>query len=270
MNIREKIKKYPILGWMYCFSVNSFYSIKRIRFKRLRRLFRYKSLVKYLSTRKSTLSYRYGVDTEGYIVPEKLDIKSVHVKHAIQYQKCNESLLTRLLDMDNLSCQDKVFIDLGSGKGLALMLASRKPFARIIGVEFSEKLHVIAKKNITKFNHHCHDIQCRSVHATFGDAAEFSIPDEPVIIFMCNPFGEKVMQLVVGNIETRIRRSPNPLTVIYMIPRQKHVLDACTSLQNISESFFCDEKDSAIAHFFSIWKRFPPDNEPNPHPFSRA
>lgn len=65
MDIRQTIQKHHIFYLVYRFGVNLFYSAKRIRFKRFRKNFRYKSLVKYLFTRKSTLSYRYGVDTEG-------------------------------------------------------------------------------------------------------------------------------------------------------------------------------------------------------------
>ena len=42
------------------------------------------------------------------------------------------------------------FIDIGSGKGRALVLAARRPFAEVIGVELSARLHRIAEENIAK------------------------------------------------------------------------------------------------------------------------
>jgi hypothetical protein len=50
--------------------------------------------------------------------------------------------------------QDFTFIDLGSGKGRALLMASAYPFKRIIGVEFMPELHRVAQENIRKYTEH--------------------------------------------------------------------------------------------------------------------
>ena len=42
------------------------------------------------------------------------------------------------------------FIDIGSGKGRALILAGRLGFREAIGVEFSSNLHRIAEKNLAR------------------------------------------------------------------------------------------------------------------------
>ena len=54
------------------------------------------------------------------------------------------------------------FIDLGSGKGRAIMLAAAYPFRRIIGVEFVAELHRVAEANITAFGEStgCTDTAC--------------------------------------------------------------------------------------------------------------
>jgi hypothetical protein len=46
------------------------------------------------------------------------------------------------------------FIDLGSGKGRVLLMASAYPFKRIIGVEFMPELHRVAQENIRKYTEH--------------------------------------------------------------------------------------------------------------------
>ena len=45
-----------------------------------------------------------------------------------------------------IAFHDYTFIDFGSGKGRALLLASEFPFKRIIGLEFSPELHGTQKK----------------------------------------------------------------------------------------------------------------------------
>lgn len=40
------------------------------------------------------------------------------------------------------------FVDLGAGKGRAMLLASELPFRRIVGVEFSPELCDVARRNL--------------------------------------------------------------------------------------------------------------------------
>jgi hypothetical protein len=51
--------------------------------------------------------------------------------------------------------QDFTFIDLGSGKGRVLLMASDYPFKRIIGVEFMPELQRVAQENIRKYAERC-------------------------------------------------------------------------------------------------------------------
>ena len=43
------------------------------------------------------------------------------------------------------------FVDMGSGKGRALLVASELPFAKIVGVELSQELHQIAEENVRRY-----------------------------------------------------------------------------------------------------------------------
>ena len=47
--------------------------------------------------------------------------------------------------------RDFTFIDIGSGKGRTLLMASDYPFRRIIGVELLPELHRIAQENVRKY-----------------------------------------------------------------------------------------------------------------------
>ncbi len=72
-----------------------------------------------------------------------------------------------------------VFVDLGSGKGRALLVASTLPFLRVEGVEFSAELHQIALDNIRKYSRVKAPILTYQV-----DAREYRIPREPCL-FTC-------------------------------------------------------------------------------------
>lgn len=259
MGVKQIIKNSTSLGWLYEIIYNQYYHIKRTSVRRLKYKLRIKYVIKILKNRKRSLSSLYGVDTEGYIHKEDLGVTGVHIHDSLQYEKSNEELLVRLLSMNNLQYQNRVFVDLGSGKGLVLMFAARLPFVKIIGLEFSEKLNSIANANIVKFGNLCADIRCHDITSICGDAADFHLPDEPVVVYMYNPFGEHVMKKVIKNIEERIRRVPHhPLTVIYLVPRQRHVLDGCPLLKNISDDFFLGEKDPRMAELFCVWENLSP------------
>lgn len=53
-----------------------------------------------------------------------------------------------MLDRLDIRGAAEVFLDYGSGKGRALIMAAQYPFRRILGVEFSPQLSLIASQNI--------------------------------------------------------------------------------------------------------------------------
>ena len=108
--------------------------------------------------------------------------------------------------------EDFVFIDYGSGKGRALLLASEFPFKRIIGVEFSETLHEIARANIATYKSSTQ--RCRSIESVWMDAAEYDLPDDPLVLYFYNPFLEPLMQDVVDRVQASIASRPRPVYAV--------------------------------------------------------
>jgi len=108
------------------------------------------------------------------------------------------------------------FIDLGSGKGRALMYAALKGFNKIIGVELSNHLNQIARSNLEQFKkrqNKNYKIELISV-----DANQYLLPDENLVIFMYNPFTGKTMQKVVENIQQWVTNYNKVFYIIYMNP----------------------------------------------------
>jgi tRNA G46 methylase TrmB len=90
----------------------------------------------------------YGTDTAGSISVENLQIRSVNRKHGNPYEPMPTRTFEKLLKNVKVQHNDYVFLDLGSGKGRTLLLASNYPFKRVIGVEYALDLHMAALKNI--------------------------------------------------------------------------------------------------------------------------
>jgi hypothetical protein len=131
-----------------------------------------------------------------------------------------------------LNFRDFAFIDLGSGKGRTLLMASDYPFRRIIGVELLPSLHQIAQENLRQYKSESQ--RCFALESICGDATDFPLPGEPLVVFLFNPFGESGMRRVVMNLEESVRTRPRVVYVLYHNPLLEHVLSENTGLRKIA------------------------------------
>jgi SAM-dependent methyltransferase len=119
-----------------------------------------------------------------------------------------------------------VFIDLGSGKGRTLLMASDYPFRRILGVELLPTLHETAKENLSGY--HSESQKCFALESICGDATEFPFPEEPTVLYLFNPFPEAGMRRVIGNLEQSLREDSRAVYVLYHNPLLEHVMGEST------------------------------------------
>ena len=105
------------------------------------------------------------------------------------------------------------FIDLGSGKGRTLLMASDYPFRCIVGVELLAEFEAIARRNIARYRGE--QQKCFVLESHPGDAREFTFPDEPMVLYLFNPFPEHVLRDVLANLRGSLTTSPRPVFVIY-------------------------------------------------------
>jgi len=124
-----------------------------------------------------------------------------------------------------------VFLDLGSGKGRTLLMASDYPFRRIVGVELLPALNDAARNNICKYQSESQ--KCFAMESICGDAAEFAFPLEPTVLFLFNPFPESGLRRVIANLERSLREHPRRVYVLYHNPLLEHVLGGSTALEKI-------------------------------------
>ncbi|MGF1596569.1 MAG: hypothetical protein ACFCVK_06495 [Acidimicrobiales bacterium] len=122
--------------------------------------------------------------------------------------------------------------DLGSGKGRITVLAAEHGFKRSVGVECNEELHRVATANVEAARAVLPpvDIELLSCSAT-----EVTWPDQPLVVFMFNPFGGHVFDQVVASLEARARRGRRSLHVIYVNPRERERLDRSPVFELLAE-----------------------------------
>ncbi len=124
------------------------------------------------------------------------------------------------------------FIDLGSGKGRALLMASDYPFRRVVGVELLPELHAIAQQNVRLYT--CDRQQCRTYELHCCDAREFDLPPVPLVIFMFDPFPPDILRDVLAGIENSVRQSPRRVLVAYQNPVSKQVFEEFKTFRKIT------------------------------------
>lgn len=107
------------------------------------------------------------------------------------------------------------FIDIGSGKGRALLLAMEFAFRRIIGIELLPELNEIAMQNVRRFNSRGESRNCELL---CQDVADFEFPAEPAVVFLFNPLPVKSLKKVLRRLEESLRISPREIYIAYANP----------------------------------------------------
>jgi hypothetical protein len=156
---------------------------------------------------------QWGVDTSGVVSVDRSEVLGSNWIHGFDYQGTGAVALYDALSGFSIQFEQFTFIDFGSGKGRAILTAARFPFREIIGVEYSQHLNETARRNVLCFPET--EKKCKSINIVYADAATFSIPKYPLVVFLYNPFGRPVMANVVNNLLTSFRRNPRRIIVLY-------------------------------------------------------
>lgn len=105
------------------------------------------------------------------------------------------------------------FIDLGSGKGGALLMAVIYRFNKIIGIEFVPELVRICRINI---RNKLSSEEQNKITIFNIDVVDYLFEDIPTVIFLFNPFKDDILKLVLDNIDKSIEKSE--LFIVYINP----------------------------------------------------
>jgi hypothetical protein len=150
------------------------------------------------------------------------------------YQPTEPALFHEMLEalhQQALDVREFTFIDLGSGKGRTLLLASDYPFRRILGVELLAALHQIAQENLQRYSSESQ--KCFALESICADATAFAFPAEPTVLYLFNPFPESGLKRMLTNLEQSLRQNPRPVYVLYHNPLLEHVLRESAAFRKV-------------------------------------
>lgn len=155
--------------------------------------------------------FDHGVDTTWATV--SLRTRFRELLSGGQYQPSEPTLFRQILRALPIAADGFIFIDLGSGKGRTLLMASDFPFRRVIGVELLAEFAKIAQQNIARY--HNERQKCFALESRQGDARDFVFPGEPTVLYLFNPFPEHVLCTVLSNLRDSLTTTPRRFYVIY-------------------------------------------------------
>jgi SAM-dependent methyltransferase len=119
--------------------------------------------------------------------------------------------------------EDYTFLDLGCGKGRAVLLASEIGFREAVGVELNAGLAETARANARIWTAAG---KARSpIRIECKDATEVEWPSGPCLVYLYNPFVEPVMRAVVEAIRERFGDKRDELEIVYQKPEQAASLE---------------------------------------------
>lgn len=167
---------------------------------------------------------RYGMDTCSWSDLAELRISSENKEKGYGYRPARLLPLRRMLrEIVPLLPAERVLVDVGSGKGRVLMVASEFGFKEVRGVEFSPELCEIARRNVVQFQ------KASGCKARFRiieqDATKYPIQDDENVFVFYNPFDGAILSKVLENIRTSLKQQPRKIVIVYYNPRWSDVFD---------------------------------------------
>lgn len=170
------------------------------------------------ATPRSSVDHIPGVETQKAVYLSELGFTGAVGESAEPYQPIDEAQFRSVMEALPIHIEDYAFVDLGSGKGRAVLLAAQLGFKTITGVEFSEELHRAATKNMAAARGKWPNVE--RIELVCGDAALFSPPQQAVVCYLYNPFGADVMRKVINTWTHSISSHSLDVWIVYSNPTQ--------------------------------------------------
>lgn len=161
----------------------------------------------------------HGVETGGLIPASELLTGHAHDEHVTAYYGVAPSILRALIERwlglrPTHSIEHVTFIDIGAGKGRALLVASEYPFRAVLGIELNPGLAAQAQRNIAHWI--ATQPHLSPPEVLEQDATEFYFPPGPCLLCLFHPFEAPVLRKLLRRIETQFAGRRGTCDVLYV------------------------------------------------------
>jgi SAM-dependent methyltransferase len=163
----------------------------------------------------------YHIDTSGFVASEEL-VSSPFDGGKPGFYAASQPSIIRTALKTLPGTELFTFVDLGCGKGRPLIVASEFPFRSIVGVELSESLARVARKNASILRRR---FPTRvPVRVELQDASTYPYPEGDLVVFLYNPFPEVVVRKMLEQL-TLLLSGTRRIFVVYYNPVHGHCFD---------------------------------------------
>ena len=197
---------------------------------------------------------KYGVATAGVVEKAEAGVADpAALADAIRYVPIGEPVLHHVLTHATrvAAPRSASFVDLGCGKGRALIMASWFPFRSILGVELSPRHAAIAERNVASHlaDPRGPDVECRDISVACANALHCELPAGDLLVFMYRPFKGQVFQGVLDRLHAHAERTGRRVIIAYVCPVERAMLERHPAFAKLAEfQVIFDE------HHWSLWE----------------
>jgi SAM-dependent methyltransferase len=171
----------------------------------------------YAEFMRTAFDRRFGIDTAHSLETMQFQGEGPNSGFGNWYMPTEMAMFRLMIKSLTIDPREFVFVDLGSGKGRMLVAAAEAGFRRVVGVEYSADLHAVAQRNVRSYlQRRRRRVEIQTLHA---DAADYEIPDEPLVILFFNSFLEPVLSVVLGNLRRALDRRPRDVYILHNGPQ---------------------------------------------------
>ena len=175
---------------------------------------------------------RHGTDTSGLLPAHVIALGTkAALSDLTAYYGVAPSILEGVIDhwlqrcLPLHSIERYTFLDVGAGKGRALLLASQFPFASVEGIELNASLANIAQANIDIWQRDPQAATLAPIAIHHADATKHQLPDTPTLAFLFHPFEAPLLRRFLRHIESHLALHPNAFDLIYVNSEHGSLLD---------------------------------------------
>ena len=183
---------------------------------------------------------RHGTDTSGLVPGTAIaEGTGIRAEDLTAYYGVAPSILQSVIDLWLRECSpqapigDTVFLDVGAGKGRAMLLASRFPFLRVEGIEINASLANIAAANLALWRSDPTADSLAPLLLHEADASRHPLPTEPTLAYLFHPFEAKILRRFLRHVTASLAAQPRPFDLIYVNAEHDSLLDGNRSLRRL-------------------------------------
>jgi len=175
---------------------------------------------------------RYGIRTRGFLDNRTTLNRSAAFNDSNHYQAISVRGFRGTIRSAEVVPATHAFVDLGCGRGRAMLLAAEQGFARVIGVELDPRLVEEARANVRRWQQrHPAMLGRPELEVREGDAAQTDFLHMPLLVWLYNSFGPDTLRAVLERLIDSWRSAPRPITLCYFNPVHADVVAEFPTLE---------------------------------------